>query len=57
MGLGALFFWIAARRSRNEKSTFHRVVVDDRETLCAGVIAGGSLAGITLILLETLVLR
>ncbi|HVU50424.1 MAG TPA: OPT/YSL family transporter [Polyangia bacterium] len=57
MGLGALFFWIAARRSRDERSTFHRVVVDDRETLCAGVIAGGSLAGITLILLETLVLR
>jgi putative OPT family oligopeptide transporter len=66
MGLGALFFWIAARRSRNEEdqqgeqdepSTFRRVFVDDRETLCAGVIAGGSLAGITLILLETLVLR
>jgi uncharacterized oligopeptide transporter (OPT) family protein len=57
MGLGALFFWLAARRSRDAKSTFHRVFVDDQETLCAGIIAGGSLAGITLILLETLVLR
>ena len=53
MGLGALIFWLAARRSRDEKSTFHRVFVKDQETLCAGVIAGGSLAGITIILLET----
>ena len=57
MGVGALIFWLAARRSRDPKSTFHRVFAKDQETLCAGVIAGGSLAGITLILLETLVLR
>lgn len=57
MGLGALIFWVAARKSRNEKSTFHRAFVDDKETLCAGIIAGGSLAGITLILLETLVFK
>jgi putative OPT family oligopeptide transporter len=57
MGLGALFFWLASRKSRDPKSTFNRVFVQDQETLCAGVIAGGSLAGITLILLSTLVLR
>src|SRR5450432_2283054 len=55
MGVGALIFWLAARRSRDPRSTFHRVFAKDQETLCAGVIAGGSLAGITLILLETLV--
>ena len=48
---------IAARRSRDENSAFNRAFVQDRETLCAGIIAGGSLAGITLILLETLVLH
>jgi putative OPT family oligopeptide transporter len=57
MGVGALLFWLAGRFSRDEKSAFNRAVVQDRETLCAGIIAGGSLAGITLILLETLVLR
>jgi uncharacterized oligopeptide transporter (OPT) family protein len=57
MGLGALFFWMVARKSKNAKSTVHRVFVEDRETLCAGIIAGGSLAGIGLILLETLVLK
>ncbi len=57
MGLGALIFWLAARRSRDERSFVHRVFVRDQETLCAGVIAGGSLAGIAVILLETLVLK
>jgi uncharacterized oligopeptide transporter (OPT) family protein len=57
MGVGALIFWLAARRSRDPQSLVHRVFVKDQETLCAGVIAGGSLAGITLILLETLVLH
>jgi putative OPT family oligopeptide transporter len=57
MGLGALLFWLAGRLSKDEKSSFNRAFVQDRETLCAGIIAGGSLAGITLILLETLVLR
>jgi uncharacterized oligopeptide transporter (OPT) family protein len=57
MGVGALVFWLAARRSRDPQSLVHRVFVKDQETLCAGVIAGGSLAGITLILLETLVLH
>jgi putative OPT family oligopeptide transporter len=57
MGLGALFFWLASRKSRDPSTTFNRVFVQDQETLCAGIIAGGSLAGITLILLGTLVLR
>jgi uncharacterized oligopeptide transporter (OPT) family protein len=57
MGLGALIFWLAARRKAAPESTFRRVFVDDKETLCAGIIAGGSLAGITLILLETLVFK
>jgi putative OPT family oligopeptide transporter len=57
MGLGALIFWLASRSSRDERSFVHRVFVRDRETLCAGIIAGGSLAGIAVILLETLVLK
>jgi len=57
MGVGALIFWLAARRSRRADSFTHRVFVDNQETLCAGIIAGGSIAGIALMLLETLVLR
>jgi putative OPT family oligopeptide transporter len=65
IAIGALIFWLAGRWSRRADasadpsgdSIWHRVFVDNHETLCAGVIAGGSIAGIVLMLLETLVLR
>jgi OPT family oligopeptide transporter len=57
MTIGALIFWLAARCSQRADSLTHRVFVDNQETLCAGIIAGGSIAGITLMLLETIVLR
>jgi putative OPT family oligopeptide transporter len=57
MMLGALVFWLVERTSRRAESTAHRIFVDNRETLCAGVIAGGSIAGIVLLLLETMVLK
>jgi uncharacterized oligopeptide transporter (OPT) family protein len=56
MSLGSLFFWAMGRRLRAGRGS-HRVFVENRETLCAGIIAGGALIGIILILLETLVLR
>jgi len=57
MAIGAFIFWLAARRSQRADSTTHRIFVDNRETLCAGIIAGGSIAGIVLMLLESLILR
>ncbi len=57
MAIGASVFWLAARRSRRADSVTHRVFVDNQETLCAGIIAGGSIAGIALMLLETIVLK
>ena len=57
MAIGAGIFWLAARRSRRTDSLTHRVLVDNQETVAAGVIAGGSIAGITLMLLETIVLK
>jgi putative OPT family oligopeptide transporter len=53
MASGAFLFWVVARRSRKLDSPTHRVFVDNQETLCAGVIAGGSIMGILLVLLET----
>jgi uncharacterized oligopeptide transporter (OPT) family protein len=57
MAIGASIFWLAARRSRRADSLTHRVFVDNQETLSAGVIAGGSIAGVLLMLLENVVLR
>ncbi|RYZ86023.1 MAG: OPT family oligopeptide transporter, partial [Proteobacteria bacterium] len=52
MALGTLLFWIARRRYKDEKSFGFRAFVDNQETLAAGIIAGGSIIGIILILLE-----
>lgn len=56
MGLGSLIFWALGKRIKNTESTAHKVFVANQETACAGVIAGGSIMGIILIILETLVL-
>jgi uncharacterized oligopeptide transporter (OPT) family protein len=56
MSTGALFFWLMGRRLKPGGGA-HKVLVENRETLCAGIIAGGALIGIILILLETVVLR
>jgi hypothetical protein len=56
MFLGSFLFWLAARRWRDESTVRHRVFVKNLEPVCAGVIAGGALMGITVILLETFVL-
>jgi hypothetical protein len=55
MALGAFFFWWCMKKYKDPKSTAHRVFVENSETLCAGVIAGGSIIGILLIILETVV--
>lgn len=56
MSAGSLLFWFLGKRLADPARRGHGVLVANRETLCAGVIAGGSLIGIILIVLETLVL-
>ena len=57
MALGALFFWVCRKIYKDEKSFGYRAFVDNQETFCAGVIAGGSIIGIILIILENAVLK
>ena len=57
MSVGSLVFFILGRTLRTPGTRAHRTFVENRETLCAGIIAGGALVGIVLILLETVVLR
>ncbi|MEK7746768.1 MAG: OPT/YSL family transporter, partial [Elusimicrobiota bacterium] len=56
MALGALIFWALGKTLKDHGTTAYRVFVDNQETTCAGAIAGGSIIGIILILLETAVL-
>jgi putative OPT family oligopeptide transporter len=57
MALGALLFWLAGKYFTDRKSLCYRAFVDNQETACAGAIAGGSIIGLVLILLETVVLK
>jgi len=57
MALGSIVFWWAARAIKDETSVAHKALVANSETLCAGGIAGGSIIGLVLILLETVVLK
>jgi OPT family oligopeptide transporter len=57
MATGSLLFWLLGRRLRNSEGPAAKVFVDNQETTCAGVIAGGSIMGIVLIIIETLVLN
>jgi OPT family oligopeptide transporter len=56
MFLGAFFFWLAGRSFKNPESTANRVIVQNQEPICGGVIAGGALMGIAVILIENFVL-
>ena len=57
MALGAALFWLAGKYFTEKKSFGFRAFVENQETLCAGAIAGGSIIGLVLILLETVVLK
>ncbi len=55
MGLGSVLFWAFEKKMKDPNTTCYKVLVENRETACAGVIAGGSIIGIILIILETVV--
>lgn len=57
MSLGSFLFWFFERKYKNPETLGFRALVENRETLCAGAIAGGSIIGIILILLENVVLK
>ncbi|MEK6579100.1 MAG: OPT/YSL family transporter [Bdellovibrionota bacterium] len=57
MCLGTFMFQYFRSKFTNKKSLGYRGLVDNQETVCAGVIAGGSIIGIIIIMLETAVLK
>jgi uncharacterized oligopeptide transporter (OPT) family protein len=53
MFIGSFVFWLAGRLSKKPESTVNKVMVQNMEPTCAGIIAGGALMGIAVILIET----
>lgn len=57
MFMGAFVFWVAEKVWRNVRSKGHRVIVQNQEPICAGIIAGGSLMGILTKVIEVFCLK
>jgi uncharacterized oligopeptide transporter (OPT) family protein len=57
MFAGALAFWLAQQKWRDPTSAVHRIFVQNMEPICGGLIAGGSLMGIAVKIIETFVLQ
>ncbi|NBX76243.1 MAG: OPT family oligopeptide transporter [Proteobacteria bacterium] len=57
MALGSLIFWMLGRGLKPSQTTAKKIFVENQETACAGVIAGGSIMGIVLIIIEQIILK
>ncbi|MBC7397383.1 MAG: OPT/YSL family transporter [Bdellovibrionales bacterium] len=55
MATGAFLVWYFSRKYKDPNTKAHQIWVANSETICAGVIAGGSIIGIILIILENVV--
>ncbi len=56
MFLGSFIFWTCGRLFKNPQTLRFRVMVQNLEPVCAGIIAGGAITGIIVVVLETFVL-
>lgn len=55
MFAGAFLFWVARRFISPSRSLLYGVFVVNHEVMCAGLIAGASLAGVAVMAIETIV--
>lgn len=52
--LGSFIFWIFERRPVEKRAGAYKVFVDERESIAAGLIAGGAITGIILMIIVAL---
>lgn len=57
ISLGTFAFWLAQKRIKNPESFSFKALVENRETISAGIIAGGSIIGLIILILEMIVLK
>lgn len=53
MFLGAFIFWLMNQKPLQKRSSFYQAVTENQESIGAGIIAGGSVIGIILLIIET----
>lgn len=57
MFMGSFLFWLAAKIWRRPEQGPNRVLVQNQESICAGIIAGASLMGVAVMAIKLLVLH
>ncbi len=57
MFLGSFVFWLAGVIWRHERTSANRLIVQNQEPICTGIIAGGSLMGIITKVITTFALK
>jgi uncharacterized oligopeptide transporter (OPT) family protein len=53
MFMGAFIFWVLEKKPVENRSDLYESVIDNKESIGAGIIAGGSIIGIILLIIET----
>ncbi|MBY0386504.1 OPT/YSL family transporter [bacterium] len=53
MFLGAFLFWLLKKKPLQNRTAMYQAFVDNQESIGAGIIAGGSIIGIILLIIET----
>jgi uncharacterized oligopeptide transporter (OPT) family protein len=53
MFMGAFVFWLLNKKPLQNRSAFYQAVTENQESIGAGIIAGGSVIGIILLIIET----
>lgn len=50
--IGSFIFWLMSRKPEAKQSLRWKTIIDNKETIGAGIIAGGSIIGIALMIIE-----
>jgi hypothetical protein len=51
--MGSFIFWVLEKKPIENRSEIYESVIDNKESIGAGIIAGGSIIGIILLIIET----
>ena len=51
--IGSLIFWLMSKKPEEKRSARFQTILENKESIGAGIIAGGSIVGIALMIMET----
>ena len=52
--VGSFIFWLMSQKQVEKRSVLYSKILENKETIGAGIIAGGALVGICLMIVESI---